>query len=242
LVNVSSLSGTPLPLCPTSGLPFQIIRAPVKLAAGGIQLPGPTVIDLNFSGFDQGDAIGISPWVSAYGFQPLWPPAGIDPSTLSQNNCPFYVNNQPHDDFSSVIITFQPSGAIDAVWCWVNSTSVVAPHSNPIPFPVRPLTPVHLLVGRREVLPLPFSPPAPYGPPTNTNPNADPNFKPYLNWQDLGTFWVSINQQTGLVTTVENNATTISPNPNVSNAYTGVFSDLMQARQLALESQRMGGR
>ena len=62
---------------------FQIVRAPVKMAAGSVQLPGTAVIDLDFSGFDVGDSfvlssgMHISPWVSTYSFQPIWPWAGV---------------------------------------------------------------------------------------------------------------------------------------------------------------------
>ena len=75
--------------------------------------------------------------------------------------------------------------------------NAAAPAYYPITSPVKPTTPIHLLVGKRELLPLPSSPP------TIINPN-DPNFSPYCNWHDLTNFWVSINPQSGMVTTAEN--------------------------------------
>ena len=205
------------------------------------------MIDLTFSGFDVADgflnnsgsanAVGnmlISPYVWAYSFQPIWPQVGG--STNASDN-PF---SSGANDTSSVMVTFAPSGAIDSVWCWyfpnLPNYPKVGSGSNPVPLPVKPTTPVHLLVGRREVLPTAGTPPA------NINPNAS-GFQTYLNWQDLGNFWVSINQQTGLVTTVENNASsTAIANGAYGNGGYGSLVELFESRQLVVESQRMGGR
>jgi prepilin-type N-terminal cleavage/methylation domain-containing protein len=239
----------------TTGFRYQIVRAPMRMAAGALQLPGPTVIDLSFSGFNGGTNLvdtnnnhnaanntNISPWVYSYSFQPLWPRVGV--TSLATSNCPFTT---VRDDTSSVIITFNPSGGVDWVWSWPNGYSSLtdaammtlqlptAPQTNPIPAPVKPTTPIHLLVGRRELLPLPASPPP------ITSPN-DPKFQPYANWQDLTNFWVTINPQSGQVTVVENAASTTAINNNgyLNNGF-GSFVELMEARQLALQSMRARG-
>jgi hypothetical protein len=119
--------------------------------------------------------------------------------------------------------------------------------------PRKPTTPIHLLIGKRELLPLPASPTQIANPQNPANPYdpTDPNFKPYCNWQDLTNFWVSINPQSGMVATAENGFAPIDPNPYYpnpnfssaqnSNGY-GSYFDLLQARQLAIQSMRMGGR
>jgi hypothetical protein len=235
----------------TVGVRYQIVRAPVKSAAGAMQLPGPIVIDMSFSGFDlpngmydpsvsipapPGIPTPISPWVWSSSFQPVWPRAGVNMSTVSNNYCPFTNTNR--SDVSPVIITFNPSGGIDAVWSWANVPVTVAGYGtnpNPIPIPVTPTTPIHLLVGKRELLPLPNTPPA------ITNPN-DPKFQPYANWQDLTNFWITINPQSGMVTVVENAAsTTAMANNGYLNGGFGSFVELMEARQLALQSMRVRG-
>jgi type II secretory pathway pseudopilin PulG len=247
----------------TTGFRYQIVRAPIRMAAGAVQLPGPTVIDLSFSGFNGGSNLvdtggmqnaahntNISPWVYSYSFQPLWPRVGAP--SVATSNCPFtnpLNSNLPRDDTSSVIITFNPSGGVDWIWCWPNggyspmtnpaNTSplpLLAPQSNPVPAPVKATTPIHLLVGKRELLPLPS-----LGPPPNTNPNSS-SFQPYANWQDLTNFWVTINPQSGTVTVVENAASTTAINNNgYLNSGYGSFVELMEARQLALQSMRARG-
>ena len=62
----------------------------------------------------------------------------------------------------------------------------------------------------RDLLPLPTTPTPPHiisatNASTPYDPN-DSNFKPYLNWQDLGSLWVSIDHMSGMVSTAENNA------------------------------------
>jgi type II secretory pathway pseudopilin PulG len=252
-----------------TNLRYQISRAPMRSAAGGVTLPGSTVIDLNFSGFDQPcqqttSAGGqLFPYGYTYSFQPIWPRPGV--ISASAATCPFGSSNaNTLTDNSSIVIVFAPSGAIDTVWCWDNTsdaaegtftyrsspttTNTIASYS--IPYPIKPLTPIHLLIGRRELVPLPTSPP-PIVSPKNSNfpyDPSDPNFKPYLNWQDLGSLWVSIDHKSGAISTAENNAspTAIQYNgygyePGASHGY-GSYTEIMESRQLALELQRLGGR
>jgi len=190
------------PNSPATGVPFQIFRAPVKLSSGSIQLPEGIVIDLSASGFDTPDNTLTAP-VSAWGFQSA-PAALISPAT---------------QDTSPVMITFMPSGSVDKVWCWDN----LPVNNNPKPVwrGQEPVTPIHLLIGRRELLPL------------TPTPKNDPNKADY-NWQDPTNLWVSINVQTGLVATAENAVP--------KNTGDTVYQQLLDVRQFARESHTMGGR
>ena len=121
-------------------------------------------------------------------------------------------------DTNPVAITFNPSGSLHKVWCYDTMGSFV-------PTAFDPITPIHLLIGRRELLPLPS--------PVPTPPFPDPN-KAYFNWQDPTNLWVSINGQTGLVATAENAV------PN--NPSDPVYTQLLDVRRFARESHTMGGR
>lgn len=236
---------------PPSGqnIKYQIIRAPTRMAAGSVQLPGTTVIDLTCSGFDNLNPLVASftdnssgtptpvavplnfPWISTQTFQPL-------PPTI-QGASTYQTFASGGADTSSVILTFGPSGAVDRLWCW--QTGGFAPFTatgqNPVPTPMRPMQPIHLCIGQREYLPLPAAPPA------ITDPNAS-GFKPFLNWQDLGNFWVTISPQTGLVVTnevVQPAAPTFTVIPGTPPQY-GIYSEIWASRQLARQGQGMGGR
>jgi type II secretory pathway pseudopilin PulG len=235
---------------PSGGHPtYQITRSPIRSAAGSVQLPGTAVIDMTCSGFDiacgrydpatvppigsGSNPMFTSPWVTSFSFQPLWRWSGVASPPLTSN--PFPIDG---NDTSTVTITFAPSGAVDRVWCWDNRT--YAPLENPTPAPFRPTSTIHLMVGRRELVPLPISLPA------ITDPMAT-GFQPFLNWQDLGNYWVSINPQSGLVTTNEvvqpavATFTTIPAATNVPLQY-GVYAELWNSRRLAREAHGMGGR
>src|SRR6185312_4466317 len=76
-------------------VPYQIYRQPVKSAVESIQLPEGTVIDLNYSG-DQ--------------YRPFHPRIGF------QNNAYYGDLAQPNDS-SPIIITFNPSGSVEQMYC-----------------------------------------------------------------------------------------------------------------------------
>ena len=78
----------------------------------------------------------------------------------------------------------------------------------------------------------------PAAPPAIIDPSAN-GFQSYLNWQDVGNFWVSINPQSGLVTTTE--ALQVPATSWSGNAY-GTFNDLVWSRKLARDAISMGGR
>ncbi|HEY4310757.1 MAG TPA: prepilin-type N-terminal cleavage/methylation domain-containing protein [Pirellulales bacterium] len=231
---------------------FQILRQPVRSAAAGVTLPGSTVIDLNFSGFDvpNQQITQASTLLSAYGytysFQPIWP----RPGTSGGSGSPL-GGSAP--DTSSIIIMFAPSGAIDTVWCWGNDSATTQGIASslpcPIPIPIKPLTPIHLLIGHREFVPLPTSPPHIISPANASAPfdPGDSNFKPYLNWQDMTSLWVSIDNKSGTISTAENNVSATAFNNGGYGVYNGTpgygsYVEIMESRQLAIEMQRLGGR
>jgi len=251
---------------PNSGLlRFQIQRAPLRSSAGAVNLPPATVIDLNFSGFDlpnnqytQSGTL-LSPYGFTYSFQPIWPRPGHATGSVSPSDNPFGTTAPViNEDTSSIVITFSPSGALDTVWCWENSrwsTRGMAPVSSdpalyPVPIAYKPITPIHLLVGRREMVPLPGQP-TPIAGAVNSSklydPN-DPNFRPYANWQDLGNFWISIDNKSGTISTAQNSASDTAL-ANGGYGYTGSnytgygsYTEIMESRRLAIELQRLGGR
>ncbi|HVU86627.1 MAG TPA: prepilin-type N-terminal cleavage/methylation domain-containing protein [Pirellulales bacterium] len=249
---LAAVAGSSSANSPPSGFyRYQIFRAPMRSAAGGVTLPGSTVIDLNFSGFDQpcqqvsSSNTQLFPYGYTYSFQPIWPRPGVTGAAAA--TCPFgSANASTAQDTSSIVIMFAPSGAIDTVWCWDNTSDAACGTltipGNPsistysLPIPLKPLTPIHLLIGRRELVPLPTAPA------TNTNPN-DPNFQPYLNWQDLGCLWVSIDHKSGAISTAENSASdTAMQNSTYGNSGYGSYPEIMESRRLAIELQRLGGR
>ncbi|OHB71704.1 MAG: hypothetical protein A2V70_08025 [Planctomycetes bacterium RBG_13_63_9] len=114
-----------------------------------------------------------------------------------------------------VTIMFSPNGSLERVYEGGN--------------PVVPVTePIFLLVGRRErVTGLPLS--------------ANPSDEEKPNWADPANLWVSINPQTGLVTTTENNP--VSPMlVDYTDPTTWLDPHIRAARTFAREGQSMGGR
>jgi type II secretory pathway pseudopilin PulG len=106
------------------GVPFQILRQPMRSNEAPLQLPGSAVIDLDLSGLDSLPAGKIGDGSAAF-------PGGTF-HTVPNPDVP-----TPTIDTNPIVITFGPSGAIDRVYCrgGVN---------------FRPTEPVYLLVGRRE--------------------------------------------------------------------------------------------
>ncbi len=175
----------------------------MKLASGGVQLPEGAIVDLAYSGFD---------WPAPKNSSGM-----LDPERPTKT-WTFQPNPKVANDASTVAITFNPGGSVDKVWCHnyeaFTATTAWGPQV--------PVTPIHLLIGRRELLPAPATLPA-----------YDPN-KIQLNWHDPANLWVSINPQTGLVATAEN---AVPSNPGGS-----VDQLMLDVRRFARESHAMGGR
>lgn len=219
---------------PSGPVTFQIIRQPVPLAAGKLQLPAAAAIDLGTtigtspsdavavagSGFDSGDHASFR----AFPMPPL--------STGTATPAPYT---------SRVIVTFNPSGVVDLVYAW--DEPVFTLNSGVCGWQGRRVTgPIYFLVGKREllggdpeVLPLVQSGQAP--------------INPCFNYQDPGSLWVVINSQSGMISTTQNTAVDLTTAPLVQNATNQASlqtqyynSQVWQARSIAREMQTMGGR
>jgi hypothetical protein len=157
-------------------VPYQIYRQPIRSAAGSMQLPEGTIIDLNYSGDDLKNYFPrLGPNISTtYGVEP-------DPY---QGTPAFPQDNTP------VIIMFTPSGSIEQVYCryWQLPAKAGAQgqwvwHGD------RQLSAILFLIGQRERVPADV---------TNSWPSQLNN-----NWTQGGNIWVSIHPRTGVVTSAE---------------------------------------
>ena len=83
---------------------------------------------------------------------------------------------------------------------------------------MRPTSPIHLLLGKRELI--------------GGNP-APATGEPANNWQDLTNRWVTIFPQSGLITSSE-----MSP----VDPAAATDAQIIASRQIALEGRSMGGR
>lgn len=169
-------------------VPFQIQRRPRKSVRPPVDLPGDTVIDLVGSG------VGNS---------------GMDFGVRFNGN----TGNWDRRGFGSIMIMFQPSGAVDQVYYGSEAQ--------------RPSGPIHFLVGRaNQVFPsAPFS----------------VSSEDISNLRDPEALWVSVGHTTGRVTTTENLPSddfVVDPN----SRFTETEQRIMTVRELAMSSQSKGGR
>ena len=151
----NSAGGPPfLPAAYANGVPFQIIRQPVRSSATPLQLPEGTVVDLMNSGVTTGG---------------VFPPAIVPPPMWSM---------MPPVPFNPVIM-FSPNGSVASV------TTAAAPF--------RPLGPIYLLLGRRDLM----ADVTPSGEDENLVDAKPTNLH-------LSNFWVTVAHQTGQVSVSEN--------------------------------------
>ncbi|MBX9790781.1 MAG: prepilin-type N-terminal cleavage/methylation domain-containing protein [Pirellulales bacterium] len=156
------------------GVPYQIMRQPVKTSAPPLQLPEGIVVDL-----------------AASGMTPQWtgsvpPYAGFNPANVAftASFCPLDATGAPQfpSDSIPIIVLFSPTGSVERMaFSGPNPSNA----SQPMPFAVPPTTPIFLLLGQREKVP------------AASNVNNE-------NWRDATNLWITIFPQTGLVTSTEN--------------------------------------
>lgn len=159
-------------------VPYQILRQPIRSAAGSMQLPETVVIDLNFSGDDSknfyprnGPVYGIFTGVT-----------GPDPY---QGNA-FYPT-----DTTPIIIMFSPSGSVEQVYCrYLQAPTTTGGQYQWIWRGDRQMTVINLLVGSRDNVPV-----------TDTTSNWTTQLK--YNWTMATNIWVAIQPRTGMVTAGE---------------------------------------
>ena len=237
--------------------PFSFQRRPVKTSAPGIQLPGGSVIDLGANFFystqpppnvvaipGSGMEVLVADW-NAYGWwstfraQPTLDPT-LPGSLAAAGTLP--------SDPTSIIITFQPTGTVDRVYSWseaqmgsfAGSALTVPPNWTDWQGRI-PAGPIYLLIGRQELLD---------GDPTLTPlilQNAAP-LKPIFNVQDPSALWVTINPQSGAVSTAENVGYDLSSpmvttgTPSFTSMQVYWAANVYYARRLARSMLDMGGR
>ncbi|MEX2118547.1 MAG: prepilin-type N-terminal cleavage/methylation domain-containing protein [Pirellulales bacterium] len=234
----TNLTGGNLPLAPSPGLPFQIIRQPVRSSGDSLQLPPSIVVDLSWSGFSMA--------------QPNTSGAPFDTWRFAPNVAAYPQATNPAGDPTPVIVMFNPTGSVFGVYCWSNLPFNPTPPPAPFWGPQAPLAPLHFLVGRRENVPFNADALGPdnawgaAGVDDDNNTVTDDIWEagwsgsddrvPGFNLQDLTSLWVSINPQTGLITSAEN--ARMSPGAGPFTA----LARMRQVRDIALESQAMGGR
>ena len=125
----------------------------------------------------------------------------------------FAINKSP------VIVTFAKSGALDSVYAMGQRLPLVEP--------------IHFLLGQREKLPHA----------TNSYNKADPpeTQAEKHNFRDLENLWISINPQTGLITSAEV-AQVQDSSLNGANEDALLRAAIPQSRQFATSAQSMGGK
>lgn len=176
-----------LPTTPPGGVPFQIFRQPTRIG-DPLELSASTIVDLQASGFD-----------SELQFAPFLPRFSPNAAIAGGDN-------------SAVIISFNPSGTLDRVYCWDYSSVT------PIWDGYTPVEPVYLLIGGRNAVP--WDP-------------AGPASQPMPNWQRLENVWISIHPRTGLVLASE--AYAVDPT-------SALPFQMLVSRSHARNGDRVGGR
>ncbi|MGD9648703.1 MAG: Tfp pilus assembly protein FimT/FimU, partial [Pirellulales bacterium] len=114
------------------GVPYQIMRQPVKTSTPPLQLPEGIVVDLAASGMMPASTTPITPF--GLSFCPL------DDTNANQ---PFFPN-----DVIPVVVLFSPTGSVERIACSGPDAS-----GQPTPYALPPTTPIFLLLGQRDKVP-----------------------------------------------------------------------------------------
>jgi type II secretory pathway pseudopilin PulG len=234
---------------PSGAVTFQIVRQPVPLATGKLQLSSAAAIDMGATiGTSTQDVVAVAG--SGFDVDPPAsgspsPPPGVPSWSLASfREFPMSpLSNAtvaPAPYTSRVIVTFSPSGLVDLVYCWDEPTFSF--NNSAGGWQGRqPTGPIYFLVGKRELV------------------GGDPEvlalmqagqapIKPCFNYQDATNLWVVINPFTGMVSTTENAPVDLTAAPPVQNSsnqtalQTYYSSQAYQARSIAREMQNTGGR
>jgi hypothetical protein len=182
--------------------PYQVIRQPVKTAAPPTQLPAGAVVDLEMSGQNV---------LSGHMYElisGLTQAAFRDATTTADGNA---------NKSLPIIVTFDRTGALEFLYLRGKASGAGPGPSTVQLQQIQLLDAIHFLVGKREKL-------------ASIVPAAEQPAG--LNWQDQENLWVSINPQTGVVTSAE-----------VANELSGSpAADLKTSRRYATAAQNTGGR
>lgn len=156
------------------GVPYQIMRQPVRTSTPPLQLPEGIVIDLASSGV-------TPPWTGPP--QP-WAGTTADTSSLTLSFCPLDTSNAPvfQSDVIPIVVLFSPTGSVERIA--VSGPNPSLPGQT-LPYALPPTAPIYFLLGLREKVPAAGS--------ANNE-----------NWRDPTSLWITIYPRTGLVTSTEN--------------------------------------
>lgn len=188
-----------------AGLPYQILRRPSRQSAGSIQLPDEVVIDLNYSGDP------------SFPYHPRRVPGmtGSPPNAYGvPGSTGVIAPPETPDDTTPVIIMFNPSGAVEQIYCrrW-NTTTLIWEWG-----PNRLASQQYLLIGKREKVPCKL--------------DLTIEAQAQNNYTDPECLWVTIIPSSGLVAT--------TPSVPVVGA-TLPSSSVPSARGWATQIQVQGG-
>jgi prepilin-type N-terminal cleavage/methylation domain-containing protein len=233
----------------TTSTPFQIIRQPVKLAGSAVQLPAGAVIDLIDSGMGSDlTGAGTDLFLNLIPLSYLQLPMSPTQQQIDDERFKLFTSKPtpPYQTAQPIIFMFSASGALDKLYFGWQSYNGASPRLTIGPYPIT--GPLHFLIGKREKA---------------FQPTGSSNFASYYdqtatadiqsekqNFRDLENIWVSINPQSGLVTSAEvanvDDAAAFAecqtklgtaPTANQALAYAVSY-----ARQFAQSAQTMGGK
>ncbi len=246
--NTMTLSPSPIgqapwppPTTTGGGVPFRIVRQPLKTSDPPAQLADGAAVDWYFSGVD------LAP--------PQGPPSGATSTNYPEMSNIFGARGTATtgggalgpaamaNTCGPVIVTFNATGNLEQVYyscCYPASTSGTAPYF----YQGRPLSGAYFLVGKIEKISQ-----LPTGPIQNDASNPP-------NYQDGDARWVAITRQSGLVTTTEvaklqpsavipPGSTAMFPpagvSPQTPQEWAGVLNAVMNSRRYASGNQNSGG-
>ncbi|MEX0936931.1 MAG: prepilin-type N-terminal cleavage/methylation domain-containing protein [Pirellulales bacterium] len=193
----------------TAAFQFQVHRQPAPSAAQPYQLPEGTVIDLVGSGL-AGSPMG----------EVVFDPRNYDNRTLN----PISGNDIQDENGDlvpdlDIMATFEPDGAVRFVYGEAGGRF----------WAERPLTPLHLLIGKRENILTEYS---------ASSPTAAPDDWNRANWRQPGSYWITLSQLTGRVSSTEN--APLNP-ATLSTGTPTVADEVVQARRFTTTGLEASG-
>jgi prepilin-type N-terminal cleavage/methylation domain-containing protein len=187
---------------------YQIYRQPIRSAGSAVQMPAGAVIDLVYSGIGAQQLYQAPPTVSS--------------QTLNETQFRDSQTSTPDGKANRslpIIVTFNKQGGLDSLYMRGPLVSGKVQI-----YPIKLTEPIHFLVGKRNKLPAPTGT-------YDATAAQDVQAETY-NFKDMENIWVSINPQTGLVTTAE----------VASSSGSNLTAHLTASRTFATSAQTMGGR
>lgn len=193
-----------------SGAKYQVFRQPTRTATAPVQLPAGIVIDMNYSGDDTGPFVVRDRSVGGF--------TGTD-----YENDPYVGALVP--TFGSVAVIFSPNGSVEKLYRH-DSTGTL--------YSIRPTSPIHFMLGERARVPVTVV--ETHADIQTVEGDAEAQLEAF-NYQDLDSFWVSINPSSGKVDSTENAVATPIANPPATPMVGPIADGVRQSRLFATEGQ-----